>query len=141
MTRQTWDDTWTRLCKVVAGRSLCDNRKVGAVIVDESNRPVAVGYNGPPSGFRHNGESCSSWCERRQTGATGLYGLACPSVHAEANALLAAQWGKGHSIYITHPPCHDCAKLVANSGIREIICPDPEPDVRAFLEGCGLIVR
>lgn len=52
------------MARVIARRSLCDRDQVGAVIASQEDRVVAVGYNGPPAGFRHEGRSCLAWCPR-----------------------------------------------------------------------------
>lgn len=69
--RPSWDDTWLRVARAVAERSLCERDKVGAVIVDPRNRIVATGYNGPPAGFTGpdgvlawDPRPCTEWCPR-----------------------------------------------------------------------------
>lgn len=64
MTRISWDDMWMSVARVVAGRSLCDRDRVGAVIVDTRNRIVSSGYNNPAAGFQHNNRGCKAWCQR-----------------------------------------------------------------------------
>ena len=61
--RQTWDETWLSVAQVIARRSLCVRDQVGAVIVSQSNRIIATGYNGPPATFGANGP-CTNWCTR-----------------------------------------------------------------------------
>lgn len=138
----------------IAKRSLCDGRQVGAVIVDDTNRPISLGYNGPPQGYPTGGLRCSEWCQRqkaRQSTEVDLsYGLKCPTVHAEANALMFADRRdyKGGTIYVTAACCGDCAKLIANSGIKHIVMRlddrdahrDPY-DIVDFVRQCGLDVR
>lgn len=126
MRRPTKDETFLAVAKVIGARSLCESRKVGAVIVDRNGRIVATGYNGPPAGFEHGNAPCAEWCERRQKRAHASPDYrACPSVHAEMNALLYADRAavEGGTLYITHPPCVDCSKVIANSGVSEVkIC-------------------
>jgi dCMP deaminase len=145
--RPTWDATWMEMAEVIARRSLCSRAKHGAVIVSPSNRAVGLGYNGPPAGFDHHDEPCSRWCER------GKYGPAevreyqdCPSVHAEANALLNTVAPiNGAMLYVNGTCCMDCAKLVANSGISTVFMRARADeghrrpaDVVGFLERCGI---
>lgn len=106
----------------ISRRSACSNRQVGAVIV-KGNRPIAVGYNGPPADFYKQGEYCKDWCSRA-TGERSESYRNCISVHAEANALLFADRRdyEGGTIYLTNPPCWDCAKLISNSGIKKVVC-------------------
>lgn len=63
--RPTWDVTWIKVAQTIAMRSLCSRALVGAVIIDSRNRPVSMGYNGPPSGFKHKNNMCSNWCGGR----------------------------------------------------------------------------
>jgi dCMP deaminase len=128
MTRQTWDETWYKVAETVSGRSLCSRSQVGAVIIDRRNRVAATGYNGPPPGFGHNEQPCDTWCERaanwcKATARTARYGSMCPSLHAEANALMYVDRDRveGGSLYTTVPPCWDCAKLIVASGICRVI--------------------
>jgi dCMP deaminase len=112
---------------VAARRSLCDGDQVGAVIVSGSNVVIATGYNGPPAGFQHGERTCTSWCPRQQNrdrpGFSPLAYAGCQTIHAEANALLSSERSQriGGTIYVTSPPCWDCAKLIANSGIMEVV--------------------
>jgi len=135
----------------VARRSKCDGRQVGAVVVDSTNRPISTGYNGPPRGFNDlGGQTCSVWCQRRQSGSQhAQYGLTCPSVHAEANALMFADRRdyEGGTIYVTASCCADCTKLIANSGISRVVMRVDARDAHrspltivTFLEDCGLEV-
>lgn len=149
--RLSWDETWTAVADVIARRSRCDSRQVGAVVVDPTNRPVSTGYNGPPRGLDlPSGSTCTDWCPRRQTGDRGLgYGLSCLSVHAEANALMFADRRdyEGGTIYVTSACCQDCAKLVANSGLKRVVMRVTAEDEHRrpgetidFLRRCGLEV-
>jgi len=127
---------WIEVARTVARRSLCSRAQVGAVIVTAGNRVVATGYNGPPAGFMYLtseplglGETCEHWCERgrasffgTETPTAGDYSD-CPSLHAEANALMAADrstWQDG-TIYVLGDVCHACAKLIANSGLARVV--------------------
>jgi dCMP deaminase len=149
MTRSSWDTVWADVAQAVSRRSACDRAQVGAVLVLD-NRVVATGYNGPASGYpADTGLGCRSWCQRAAgnvDSATG-YGFSCPSIHAEANALLHASRSsaEGATLYVTHAPCADCAKLISNSGVIRVVIlreidphrPDPVP----YLLTCGLEVN
>lgn len=157
--RPTWDDTWFNIAYTIGERSLCARDKIGAVIVSATNRIVATGYNGAPSGFEHSDEQCTSWCQRAMRVGTGAIllkgapGLAsdysdCPALHAEANALSICDRSvrEGGTIYVTSDMCMGCAKLVANSGITTVwvkATRQEHRNVRAsydFLETCGVTV-
>ena len=122
MDRLSWQDTWLHIAATMRKRSKCVGRQVGAVIVDTSNRPVAMGYNGPPAGLS-TGPSCDLFCERAITGERVASYDNCVSIHAEANALLftdRSNYGGG-TIYISDPPCWECTKLISNSGLKRVV--------------------
>lgn len=117
-----WVDVWFDVAIAISKRSKCFRAQVGAVIVNSDNRIVSTGYNGPAAGFQAYG-NCLEWCDR----AKGLTGLGetyegCPSIHAEANALLYVDRSvlMDSTIFITAPPCMSCAKLISNSGIKHV---------------------
>lgn len=149
MVRPSWDETWMGIADVMSLRSRCDGAKIGAVIVDIHNRPVSTGYNGPPAGFVSE-DGCGQWCPRRMSGDRGTsYGLTCPAVHAEANALMFAdrRTYEGGTIYVTASCCEDCTKLVANSGLKRVVMRVRDVDqhrkpyaMQRFLQECGLQV-
>jgi dCMP deaminase len=144
-----WDETWGAVAEVMAARSLCSRAQVGAVIADATNRIVASSYNGPPAGFVHGDQSCVHWCPRAQGVVIDQSYANCPSLHAEANALLSADkssW-QGGTIYTTNDVCADCAKLIANSGLaRVVVRSDGDRAYRnsdasyEFLRSLGIIV-
>ncbi len=85
-----------------ATRSADSKVRVGACLLDHCNRVVGVGYNGRAAGEPNERESLEQ----------GMSGF----IHAETNALLAANWnGDSHTLYITHEPCATCARLIVNS--------------------------
>ena len=95
--------------------------QVGAIIVKD-DRIISIGYNGMPSGW-------DNVCETEvKFGNTG-YGrklVSKPEVlHAEANAITkvaqSSDSSKGATIFCTHEPCIDCAKLIYQSGITKLI--------------------
>lgn len=149
MARQTWDETWAAVARAVAGRSACGRAQVGAVLVSADNRIISTGYNGPAAGSPADTSTPPRlWCQREAQGPnlTQGYGFACPSIHAEVNALLYRHWGvKDLTLYVTHSPCADCAKVISNSGVTRIVLlefpPEHRPDPTAYLESCGIVVE
>lgn len=149
--RPTWDEHWLSQAHNVPDRSLCSRAAVGAVIVDVHNEAVSSGWNGPPRGFPHGNRSCTEWCARAQKPVADMdpgY-TDCPSLHAEANALMMSDktLRRGGTIYVTSHVCFTCAKLIANSGLsRVVVAPDSETPWRTpdrgyvFLETCGVTV-
>lgn len=133
----------------VAKRSRCSRAQIGAVVVSNDQRISASGYNGPAATFSVEGE-CINWCPRAQ-GTAPLDNLydACPSIHAEANALLyvdRSRVEKG-TIYITDVACLQCAKLVSNSGVSRVVmrvestASHRRPDETIeYLKNCGIEV-
>ena len=111
--RASWDDYFMAIAKVVASRSTCDRKFVGAVIV--RNRTIlSTGYNGSIRGLPHCSE-VGHMMENDHCVAT---------IHAEANAILqAARNGvmiDGATLYVTASPCWNCFKAAANSGVQRI---------------------
>lgn len=138
--RAGWDTYFLELAEQAASRSSCTQHRHGAVIV--SNRHIrSTGYNGTPSGYPNCEEGA---CPR---GKTGDQARPCFGLHAEANAILftAPHDREGATLYITAPPCLDCAKLIANSGLREVVAPQAAIEdldkVKKFLLDCRVRVR
>lgn len=142
--RPSWDEYFMEISHIVAKRSTCLRRQVGAVVV-KNRRILATGYNGTPSKISH----CRDvGCLRIKLNIpSGQRHELCRGLHAEQNALLqAALYGisvEGSSLYITNQPCLICAKMIINAGIKEIIISDGYPDKLAqdFLKEAGIKVR
>jgi len=120
------------IAELVATRSTCIRRRVGAVLVRE-RRILATGYNGAPSGLRH---CLEIGCLREQQGVpSGERHELCRGLHAEQNAIIqAALHGvsvKGAHLYCTNHPCVICAKMIINAGIRAVIIADGYGDALA----------
>ena len=120
-TRKNIDEYFIEICDVVAKRSTCIKRNVGAVLVKDSHI-LSTGYNGAPSGFNH----CSLDTCIRQNLKSGEKPELCRGVHAEINCIIqAAIHGtsiKGNTtLYSTHFPCMSCLKLLINAGIKKIV--------------------
>jgi dCMP deaminase len=112
-----------QVADAISQRSRCSRAQIGAVVVSKDQRISSTGYNGPASLFPTE-EECISWCPRAQ-GLTTLDNTydSCPSIHAEANALLYVDRSRveGGTIYITDAACYQCAKLISNSGITRVV--------------------
>lgn len=142
--RPSWDSYFMEIARVVASRSTCLRRQVGAVIV-KKRRILTTGYNGAPSGMKHCGEI---GCLRQIEGIpAGERHEVCRGLHAEQNAIVqAALHGvniEGGVLYCTHHPCVLCAKMLINAGIKEIVLGADYPDQLAqrMLEEAGVRVR
>ncbi|MDD3711915.1 MAG: dCMP deaminase family protein [Candidatus Izemoplasmatales bacterium] len=111
----SWDEYFMGVAHLSAMRSKDDSSQVGACIVNEKNRIVGIGYNGFPIG-------CSDdelpW-DRNDNYLESKYAYV---VHAEPNAILNSSVDlAGSRIYVTLYPCNECAKLIIQSGIKEVI--------------------
>jgi dCMP deaminase len=142
--RPHWDAYFMEIAGIVAKRSTCVRRNVGAVIVKEK-RILATGYNGAPTGLAH----CADiGCVRESRNvASGERHELCRGLHAEQNAIIqAASHGvsiKGAVIYSTHLPCAICVKMIINAGIREILHLEGYPDELAatLISESGIIIK
>lgn len=122
MARPSWDEYFMEITHLVARRSTCLRRQVGAVLVKEKNI-LATGYNGSPSGVAH---CLDVGCLREQMGIpSGERHELCRGLHAEQNSIIqAAKHGTnidGSTLYCTTMPCMICAKMIINAGIRRIV--------------------
>ena len=112
----SWDEYFMGVALLSGFRSKDPNTKVGACIVNQKNKIVGVGYNGFPIG-------CSDeelpW-GREGTFLETKYPYVC---HAELNAILnsISRDLEGARIYVGLFPCHECAKAIIQSGIKELI--------------------
>lgn len=115
---------------LVARRSTCLRRRVGAVMVKGKNI-LATGYNGTPSGITH----CEQvGCLRQQLNVpSGERHELCRGLHAEQNAIIqAAKHGVNiadATLYCTNSPCIICSKMLINAGVQRIIYQEGYPDL------------
>ncbi len=123
--RCDWDTYFMQIARVVATRSTCDRKHVGAVIV-RARTILSTGYNGSIRTLPH--------CD--EVGHMMENGHCVATVHAEANAIIqAAKNGvaiDGADIYTTASPCWPCFKLIANAGLRRIVFGEFYRDERIF---------
>jgi dCMP deaminase len=119
--RPSWETYFMNITNLVAERSTCLRRAVGAVLVKDK-RLLSTGYNGAPSNLKH----CSEvGCLREQMGIeSGKMHELCRGIHAEQNAIIQAAYHgvsvKGAVIYCTNQPCSICARMIINAGIVKI---------------------
>lgn len=122
MTRPGWDEYFMEITRLVARRSSCLRRQVGAVLVKDKNI-LASGYNGVPTGITHCAET---GCLRAKLNVpSGERHELCRGLHAEQNAIIqAAKHGTnidGATLYSTTMPCIICAKMIINAGIKRVV--------------------
>lgn len=142
--RPDWDHYFMEIASVVATRSTCMRRRVGALLV-LNKRILSTGYNGAPSGLSH---CLEVGCLREQLKVpSGERHELCRGLHAEQNAIIqAAVHGvaiKGAILYCTHYPCAVCAKMLVNAGVSSLLLAENYPDSLAkdFFAEAGIEVR
>ena len=119
--RPSWQEYFLNITRLVAERSTCTRRKVGAILVRDK-RVITTGYNGVPSGIAHCGDV---GCLRDKLKVpSGERHELCRGLHAEQNAIIqAATHGvsiSGCTLYCTNMPCSICSKMLINAGIVKI---------------------
>ena len=114
----SWDEYFIAIAKLSAMRSKDPSTQVGACIVSNDNRILSIGYNGAPNGFDDEKFPWSRDGENLNT----KYPYVC---HAEMNAVLNYRGSKkdleNAKIYVDLFPCNECAKLIIQSRIKEVI--------------------
>ncbi len=93
--------------------------KVGCIIVKD-DRIISIGYNGMPAGWDNNCEHEMKW----PNGEIRFLQTKDEVLHAESNAIAklarSVESGEGASLFVTHSPCLDCAKLIYQAGISRL---------------------
>ena len=117
--KEKYIDTYMKVAHLFAEHSSAKRKKVGAVIVKD-DRIISIGYNGMPSGWDNR---CEDLIDVDACGAQAL--RTKPEVlHAESNAIAklakSTESGEGATMFITCAPCIECAKLIYQSGIKEV---------------------
>ncbi len=121
-TRPDVDAYFLKIASVVAERSTCRRHHVGAVAVKDKHI-LATGYNGAPAGLK---DCLELGCLRDELGIpSGTRQEVCRGIHAEQNVIIqAALHGvslEGSTIYATHTPCNQCAKMLVNAKIERYV--------------------
>ena len=113
-----WDNYFMAIAKLSAMRSKDPSTQVGACIVSNDNRILSIGYNGAPNGFNDDN---FPWAREGEAINT-KYFYVC---HAEMNAIMNYRGNKrdleNSKIYVDLFPCNECAKLIIQAGIKEVI--------------------
>ena len=132
---------YMKTAEIFAECSTAKRAKVGAIIVKD-DRIISIGYNGMPSGWDNN-------CENEIGVHKGEPVLKTkPQVlHAEMNAISkvarSSESSQDAVMFITHAPCHDCAKMIYQSGISSVYYRTTYRDTTGieFLEQCNIPVK
>ena len=113
-----WDQYFMGIAKLSAMRSKDPSTQVGACIVGDDNRILSIGYNGTPNGYD---DSFFPW-DREGEPLNTKYFYVC---HAEMNAILNYRGNRKElenaKVYVDLFPCNECAKIIIQSGIKEVI--------------------
>jgi dCMP deaminase len=137
--KQKWVDAFMDTAERFAQLSSAKRLQVGAVVVKD-NRITSIGYNGTPAGWDNT-------CEFRYVNPQSHIAEDVTKkevIHAEANAISklakSSESGEGSSIFITHAPCVDCAKLIYGAGINHVYYRNSYRDTSGleFLTKCGI---
>jgi len=129
MSRMSWPEYFMNITGMVAERSTCLRRRVGAVAVRDK-RILATGYNGAPASVPHCEET---GCLRATLNIpSGQRHEICRGLHAEQNIIIqAALHGtpiRDATVYCTTHPCVMCTKMLINCSIKEIFYAEDYPD-------------
>lgn len=127
--RLPWPTYFMDIAHLVAERSTCLRRRVGAVAV-KNKRIIATGYNGAPTDVSH---CLNVGCLRAALKIpSGERHEICRGLHAEQNIVVQAAVHalslQGADIYCTHQPCFICTKLLINCEIKNVYYASPYPD-------------
>jgi dCMP deaminase len=128
----SWEEYFMGLALLSAERSKDPKTQVGACIIDSNKKIISVGYNGAPTGFN---DDLIPW----DTDAKHLY--VC---HAELNAILnAGKSLENCTLFVTLFPCNECAKIIIQSGIKEVIYLNDKNNVitKEMFDICGVKYR
>ncbi len=114
----SWDEYFMGIAKLSSMRSKDPSTQVGACIVGNDNRILSIGYNGCPNGFK---DEYFPW-DREGKPLDTKYLYVC---HGEMNAVLNYRGNRKDledaKIYVALFPCNECAKIIIQSGIKEVI--------------------
>ena len=130
----SWDEYFMGVALLSAQRSKDPGTQVGACIINEKKKIVGIGYNGLPIGCD---DDEFPW-ERDGAFLDTKYPYVC---HAELNAILNKISADLHecTVYTTLFPCNECAKVIIQSGIREVIyLSNKYPDTDSVKASCRL---
>jgi len=129
--RPSWDTYFMEIVFLIAKRSTCLRRKVGAVIV-KHNQILASGYNGVPSGITHCDRNGGCLRDKMHI-PSGEHHELCRGLHAEQNAIIQAAYHgvsiRGSTMYCTTKPCIVCTKMIINAGIKRIVFSESYRDI------------
>jgi dCMP deaminase len=127
-TRLSKKEYFLQMLQLVAARSTCVRRSVGAIITNYEGHILSTGYNGTPKFFEHcTINPCAGAGDK--PGDTS----SCLAVHAEQNAILqCSNIAQAYAMYVSCTPCFVCSKIIANTEIQRVICEMAYADTRGL---------
>ena len=149
--KQKFRDAYMKTAEVFAELSSARRLHVGAIVVKD-DRIISIGYNGMPSGWNNDCEDLVVYRKEIEPGVfdinfTHEWKTKPEVLHAETNAIAklakSTESGHGATLFVTHAPCLDCAKLVYQSGINTVFYRNNyrSEDGIYFLEKAGVKVE
>lgn len=140
----SWDETFMLSAVVTSSRSKDPSSQVGACIVGKDNRILSLGYNGAPNGWN---DDEFPWQRENENYNYTKYPYV---IHGEMNALLNYKGDSkdliGATVYVTLFPCSNCAKFLAQAGIKRVVyLSDKYKDTpdniasKICLKSCGVV--
>ena len=144
--KQKFIKAFMNAAEVFAALSSARRLHVGAIIVKD-NRIISIGYNGMPSGWDNNCEDVVTPSLPYLQGDGPTLKTKPEVLHAETNAIAklakSTESGDGATMFITHAPCLDCAKLIYQSGIKSVYYRNTyrNTDGLNFLNKCNIEVK
>ncbi|OON22689.1 cytidine and deoxycytidylate deaminase zinc-binding region, partial [Opisthorchis viverrini] len=113
----SWDEYFMSVALLSAMRSKDPTTQVGACITNEENKIVGIGYNGMPRGLS---DDEMPWGKTSENELLNKYFYVC---HAELNAVLNRNHAtsSGCTLYASMFPCNECAKVLIQAGIKEVV--------------------
>lgn len=126
--RPAHEETMLALSLVIAQRSTCRRRRVGAVLTDANGRVLAMGHNGVAKGQPHCTVVACPGSDQKPGEGLEL----CEALHAEQNALMFCQdIMKIHTCFTTTSPCVHCLKMLLNTSCERIVFLEEYPHAAA----------
>ncbi len=140
-----WQSAYMDTAERFASLSTAVRLQVGSIVVKD-NRIISIGYNGMPAGWDN---TCEDIIDDEVSFDTDSYKLKTKIevIHAEANAIAklakSNESGNNSTMYITHAPCIECAKLIYTSGISTVYYKHKYRDENGvhFLQKCNIKVE
>ena len=134
--KQKFINAYMDVAQRFAQLSSAKRLQVGAIVV-KNDRIISIGYNGMPSGWDNDCETyIGTFSNEGKPYDASLYKSKPEVLHAETNAIAklarSPESGEGATIFITHAPCIDCAKLIYQSGITTVYYKNKYRDTRGL---------